>query len=333
MPVLNEQEHLAEAVQAVLAQEYAGEQEIVLALGPSTDESTLIAQQLAAADPQVRLVHNPDRDIPIGLNLAISASHQPIVIRVDAHSELSPNYTQLAVATLIANDADSVGGIMNAQGRNPTQQAIARAYNSPFGLGGGTYHGEGEAGPAESAYLGVFERSALERVQGFDPNIRRGEDWELNLRIRQSGGKVMFDPNLSVTYWPRASFRALALQFYATGAWRAVLVRKYPRHNPWRFYVPGLLVLSLVVSIILGVLQLFQLVPAELWWLSALHLSPILYLIAIGVGTVLMPNRQSFSEKVLSAAALITMHLAWGSGFLIGITRGARRVVDRSRAI
>lgn len=330
MPVLNEEGFLARAVEAVLAQAYDGEKELVLALGPSRDRSTQIAEGIAAADPRVRLVDNPERDIPAGLNRAIRASTHPVVIRVDAHSELTPDYTARGVQALRDTGAANVGGVMRAAGTSPVQRAIARGYNSPYGLGGGAYHGDGTPGPAESAYLGIFRREAIDAVGGYDPGILRGEDWELNLRMRRAGYTVWFEPALGVTYWPRASFGDLAKQFFATGTWRAVLVRKYGRANPWRFFAPGTLVVSLAASLVVMLLLLTSVLPWG-WW--ALGLAPLAtYALAIAFAVWRIPEQRGARDRLLTAAALVTMHTCWGTGFLRGITLGGGRVVDRSRA-
>ncbi|UOQ58884.1 glycosyltransferase family 2 protein [Leucobacter allii] len=330
MPVLNEEAYLEPAVRTILAQDYAGEKEIVLALGPSRDRSDEIAARLAEEDPRVRLVGNPARDIPAGLNAAISASRHPVIVRVDAHSELTPDYTRLGVAALRRTGAANVGGIMRAAGRGAVQRAIARGYNSPYGLGGGAYHGDGVAGLAESAYLGIFRREAIAAVGGYDPGILRGEDWELNLRIRRSGREVWFEPALGVTYWPRASLADLARQFFATGTWRAVLVRRYRGANPWRFFVPGALVLGLATSAVGLALLLTGVLP----WASAwpLLLAPAAaYLLGVGFAVIRIPEQRGVGDRLLTAAALVTMHLSWGAGFLRGIVFGGGRVVDRSR--
>ena len=330
MPVLNEEGFLDRAVQTILEQEYPGQKEIVLALGPSRDQSNAIAQSIAARDPRVRLVDNPARDIPAGLNLAIEASSHPVIIRVDAHSELTPDYTLRGVQALRETGAANVGGVMRAAGATPVQRAIARGYNSPYGLGGGAYHGDGTPGPAESAYLGIFRREAVAAVGGYDPQILRGEDWELNLRIRQAGFGVWFEPALGVTYWPRASFGDLAKQFFATGTWRAVLVRKYGRLNPWRFFAPGTLVVALAVSLVTLALQATSVLPWG-WW--SLGWAPLaLYAIGIGVAIWRIPEQRGFRDRVLTGIALVTMHTSWGTGFLRGIVFGGGRVVDRSRA-
>jgi len=329
MPVLNEEAYLAEAVRTILAQDYSGEKELVLALAPSRDRSAQIARELADADPRVRVVDNPQREIPIGLNLAIAASRYPILVRVDAHSQLTSDYTRRGIETLRATGSMNVGGIMQAAGRTPTQRAIASAYNSPYGLGGGAYHGDGTPGPVESAYLGIFRREAIESVGGYDAGIRRGEDWELNLRIRRAGGAVWFDPSLGVTYWPRASFRDLARQFYATGAWRAVLVKRYASETPWRFYAPGSLVIGLLASLVIAICQVSG-AAASAWW-SLVHVIPASYLAAILFATTRLPKLSGLRDRMLGMLALVTMHLSWGSGFLTGIIGFARRTVDRSR--
>ncbi len=333
MPVLNEEGYLESAVRTILAQDYAGEKQIVLALGPSSDRTDEIASKLAAEDPRVSLVPNPERDIPIGLNLAIAASVHPVVVRVDAHSELTPDYTSRGIEALRREGAANVGGVMRAGGRSPVQRAIAAGYNSPYGLGGGAYHGDGTPGPAESAYLGIFRREAIEAAGGYDPIIRRGEDWELNLRIRREGGLVWFEPALGVTYWPRASFRDLAKQFFATGAWRAVLTKRHPSETPWRFYAPGTLVLGLALSIIVLVLQLCGVLPlqgAAAWW-SIVHATPLLYIAAVLFACTRLPDLHGVRERLLGLWAIITMHLSWGTGFLYGVVGGAGRTVDKSR--
>ncbi|MBP6684281.1 MAG: glycosyltransferase family 2 protein [Leucobacter sp.] len=330
MPVLNEENYLARAVTTILAQEYQGEKEIVLALGPSRDRSNEIAREIAAADPRVRLIDNPERDIPAGLNHAIQASTHAVIIRVDAHSELTPDYTERGVAALRETGAANVGGVMRAAGNSPVQRAIARGYNSPYGLGGGAYHGDGIPGPAESAYLGIFRREAVEAVGGYDPAILRGEDWELNLRMRRAGFTVWFEPALGVTYWPRASFGDLAKQFFATGTWRAVLVRKYGRANPWRFFAPGTLVVALAISLAVLTLQVTTALPWGWWSLGWLPLA--LYAIGIAFAVLRIPEQRGLRDRALTTVALVTMHTSWGTGFLRGITFGGGRVVDRSRA-
>ena len=221
---------------------------------------------------------------------------------------------------------------MRARGQTPFQAAAARGYNSRFGLGGARYHGGSDAGPAESAYLGVFRRDIFDEVGYFDESIRRGEDWELNLRIRAAGNLVWFDPALEVTYWPRENWRKLARQFLSTGIWRGELVRRYGGRNPWRFFVPPLLVVALVLTVLVGVLQATGVLTG---WVSAaaslVYLAPIAY-VALVLWLALVADRgPAWRDRWFFVIVLPTMHVSWGIGFITGLLRGARDTVDTSR--
>ncbi len=332
MPVLNERAYLEHAVESVLAQDVDVPTELVLALGPSTDGTTELAQRLAATDERIRLVDNPAAHIPVGLNAAIRASRYATVVRVDAHSELSPGYAARAVATLERTASANVGGVMHAEGRTPFQKSVARLYNSPVGLGGGAYHGSSQEGEAESAYLGVMRREVLDEVGLFDETIRRGEDWELNLRIRQAGHRVWFDPQLSVTYWPRESWARLARQFRATGAWRGELVRRFGRRNGVRYFAPPVLVLVAALALLLGVLQLTGVISGPVSWVaSILVYGPLALYVLLVLAVALAPRGGGPRQRLWTLLVLPTMHLSWGIGFLGGVLRGARDTVDASR--
>nr|WP_245559170.1 glycosyltransferase [Microbacterium indicum] len=331
MPVLNERGYLERAVRSALVQEVDGPVELVLALGPSTDGTTELARELAAADDRIVLVDNPAADIPVGLNAAIRASAHPTIVRVDAHSELTPGYTSRALATLDRTRAGNVGGVMNAEGTAPFQRAAAAAYNSRIGLGGGAYHGASEESEAESAYLGVMRRAVLDEVGLFDESIRRGEDWELNLRIRQAGYRVMFDPELSVTYRPRESWSRLAQQFLATGRWRGELVRRYGARNSLRFFAPPALVVVVAAAVLVGALQALRVLHGVAALVAGVVFLPLVAYAGVIAAAAATRRGASLADRLWTLAVLPTMHLAWGAGFLAGVALGARDAVDTSR--
>ncbi|MEN9990202.1 MAG: hypothetical protein RL508_1181 [Actinomycetota bacterium] len=306
MPVLNEEKYLDTAVLSILEQDFKGPVEIILALGPSTDATDDIAAKLAASHP-VKLVRNAAGTTSAGLNAAIAAASNDVVVRVDAHAKLMPGYTRLAVEILNTTGAANVGGVMKAVGHHAFQSAVAWAYNSPFGLGGGSFHVGGEAGPSDSVYLGVFDRSVLNALGGFDPAVIRGQDWELNLRIRQSGRVVWFDPRLQVEYHPRSSWQRLARQFYDTGIWRGELTRRNLGAASLRYFAPPVLVLVIAISLICGLLG---------WTLPLL--APISYLAACAALGIYAGNRVLLGGRLAMIVVLPTMHLWWGAGFIAG---------------
>jgi len=306
MPILNESRHLRAAVAAVQAQDYRGLSEIVLALGPSTDDTDVIAKELAAADPRISTVPNPTGATPCGLNAAIAASTAEIVVRVDGHAILPPDYVRVAVEELTATGADNVGGIMAAEGITPFEQAVARAMRSRLGIGAARFHVGGEAGPADTVYLGVFRREILQRVGGFDESLRRAQDWELNHRIREAGGTVWFTPRMQVTYRPRPDLPALAKQFFRTGQWRRGVIRRIPRTANARYLAPPAAVLGVVGGAVLG------LSGKKIGWLG-----PGGYVAAVLAGSAANAKGLDARAAARLPVVLTTMHMAWGAGFLL----------------
>jgi glycosyltransferase involved in cell wall biosynthesis len=331
MPIFNEYNYVEAAVTSVLAQEYDGPVEIILALAPSTDGTDDVVARLAAADDRIRVVLNPERHIPVGVNLGIAEARYPVVVRIDAHTELPEGYTARGVAELERSGAANLGGIMSAVSRPGFQAAVAKAYNSPLGLGGASYHEHAaEPGPAESAYMGIMRRDAIRSIGGFDESVLRGEDWEMNFRLRRAGHLVWLDPRLKVTYRPRDTWRNLARQFRATGIWRGELIRRLGGHNPLRFFAPPLLVVNLAVAVLVAILQLGGLVSGVLSWVLAVaYLGPLAYaLVMIGAA---IATSGSLLDRVRFVVVLVTMHVCWVACYLRGVLRGGGRSLDRSR--
>ncbi len=286
------------AIDAIRDQDYPNVSSIVVAT--SDQDTSEVARAHGAS-----VVPNPSGRTPDALNLALAAGQAEIVARIDAHSLIPAGYLTHAVETLLATGADNVGGMQVPLGDHGWAKAIAAAMTSPFGAGDARHRIGGAAGPAETVYLGVFRRSTLERLGGFDERFDRNQDYELNHRIRESGGVVWFDPALRVTYRPRGSLGALARQYFQYGQWKREFARRYPGSLRWRQLAPPSLVVLLAVSIVAG-----------LWW-APIWVLPVGYLVALLlIGLVKLPNLGG--AALAMSAALATMHLSWGLGFLIG---------------
>lgn len=301
MPVLNEARYLERAVRSVFSQSVPGESELVLALGPSTDGTNEVARQLKKKfGKRLQLVGVDVANTSVQLNAAIAKARFEVVLRVDAHAELNEGYAATALEVLEKTQAANVGGVMRAVGKSDFQNAVAYGYNNRVGLGGGAYHVGGKAGPKESVYLGVFDKAKLLEVGGFDARWVRGQDWELNQRLRDAGYQVWFDPRLEVVYRPRSSWRELAKQFFKTGVWRGSLTRENPGDSAFRYWIPPLLLLSLVFVF-------------PLW----------AYLLAVLI-IAFTAKGLTAKTKFWLVVVLPTMHLCWGFGFWLGLIRGAK---------
>jgi succinoglycan biosynthesis protein ExoA len=320
MPVLNEERHLVEAVGRVLGQDYPGALELVLAVGPSKDKTESIAQSLAASDPRITVLANPSGQIPAALNIAVRASRHDVLVRVDAHALLPPGYIATAVRALADTGAVNVGGVMSAEGITPFQRAVAWAMTSPAGVGSAKYHTGGKPGPAASVYLGTYRRSAIEDVGGYDERYLRAEDWEMNHRIREAGGLIWFQPELKVSYRPRATIRALGSQYFHYGRWRRVVARMHAGTINPRYLAPPTAVGLMSAGTLAGLAGVTALAAgAEGWWIWLLvagFSAPLLYLLGtLGVTAIAARSLDRRAAAVLPLV-LTTMHVCWGAGFL-----------------
>ena len=316
MPVVNEEKHLRASVQRVLAQDYDGPFDVTLAVGPSRDRTDEVARTLAEEFPQVRVVSNPSGSTPAGLNAAINASSGEIVVRVDGHAMIPADYVTCAVEVLTRTGADNVGGVMAAEGTGDFERAVAAGMTSRFGVGDASFHVGGEEGPALTVYLGCFRRSALERVGGYDESMERAQDWELNLRIRESGGVVYFTPDLHVTYRPRHSIRALARQYHDYGRWRREVARRHPSTLSLRYLAAPVTVATIGAGVVVGVVGVLTVRPN---WVG-LGLVPTAVYAGGNLIASLVTGVRTGDVRVATRlpGVLATMHGAWGVGFLRG---------------
>jgi glycosyltransferase involved in cell wall biosynthesis len=332
MPVRNEERHLAESVARVLEQEYAGGFELVLAVGPSRDRTEAIACQLAEADPRITVVRNPSGKIASAMNVAIKAARYDVITRIDGHAMLPEGYLATAVRTLAETGAADVGGVMAAEGVTPFQKAVAWCMTSPVGMGAAANHTGGDAGPADTVYLGVYRRDAIERAGGYDETMIVAEDWELNYRIRAGGGLIWFTPALRVTYRPRATLYTLAHQHFRYGRWRRVVARRYPETVNKRYLAPPAAAAANVAGTVIGIVGAVALAqgwPRPLPYLLAGFVIPAAYLGGVTGAAMLLARDLPAPVRARVPLVLTTMHMTWGLGFLTSPRHLARRSAKR----
>ncbi len=296
IPALNAAATLPTALDSVARQSYENIVDVVVAAG---DDVTA-----RAADGLATVVRNPLMKTSTALNLAIAASGGDVIVRCDAQAQLPADYVETAVETLNRTGADVVGGMQIPIGETPWQRAIASAMSSTLGAGDARYRTGGEEGAVETVYLGVFRREAIDRVGGFDDRFIRNQDYELNHRIIESGGTVWFNPAMKVEYTPRSSLTSLARQYFEYGRAKHMFSAKHPGWLRWRQLLPPTLVLGLAAAVVVS-----------LWW------SPALLVLVLYGGTMLAAGVSARASVWRVALALITMHLSWGTGFLVGATR------------
>ena len=320
IPCYNEQATIRLLLEAIYAQTYPRSAlEVVIADGLSEDRTRAEIAAFADghADLPVTLVDNPKRLIPAGLNLAIQEAHGEIIVRLDGHSLPRPDYVERCVADLEAGLGESVGGVWEirpgAAGRMAA--AIAAAAAHPLGVGDALYRHAKRADYVDTVPFGAFKRELLALVGFFDESLLTNEDYEFNVRVRQSGGRIWLDPAIRSVYLARPTLASLARQYARYGFWKWRMLRRYPGSIRWRQGLPPLFVLSLLGGALLAVfLPFFRYLLAGEILLYAAALA------AAGLQAALK-RKNAFLLAGLPPA-IATMHIAWGAGFLWSMIKG-----------
>ena len=316
VPCYNEQATICQLLDAIYGQTYPlDEIEVVIADGLSTDHTRAEINDFQISHPEleIRIIDNIRRVIPSGLNRAIEAAIGKYIIRLDAHSIPNHDYIQKCVKGLEEGSGDNVGGLWKIQPGASTwiAKAIAIAASHPLGAGDALYRIGGAAQEVDTVPFGAFRKELINRIGMFDETLLTNEDYEFNVRLKLSGGRVWMDPSIYSMYFARSTLRDLSKQYWRYGYWKAQMLRKHPNTLRWRQILPPMFVVALLV---LGFLSLGWNLAR---WLLAIIV--ILYIIVIfGIGIQMSLKHKSISLAIGLPLATATIHLSWGAAFLWG---------------
>lgn len=317
IPMRNEAGTVAALLDGVLAQDYPPERfEVLVVDGASTDSSGAVIEGYARRDPRVRLLHNPRRIVPTGLNVAIRAARGDVICRIDGHTRVAADYVRRGAEALRRTGADNVGGPMHAVGGGWFGDAVAAATSSRFGIGSYFHYGTEER-EVDTVYLGMWPRRVFASIGLFDEELVRNQDDEFNYRLRKAGGRVLITPTMRSWYQNRQSVIGLLRQYYEYGYWKVRVLQKHPRQMSWRHFVPPLFVAGLSGLTLLGAF-----VPAAA--LAARVLFGLYVAAVLGVAAR-VSLRRGVRAWLATALAFAGIHCAWGMGFLNGLISFAGR--------
>jgi glycosyltransferase involved in cell wall biosynthesis len=347
MPVFNEEKFIQECLLAVLDQDYPRDRfEIIVADGMSSDRTREIIGFIQDHYANIRLIDNPERIVPTGLNRAIESARGDIIVRLDGHCEYPKDYVRRVVELRQKLGADSVGGVLVPLGESYVGKAVAAAYHSPVGLGGTALKASEiseRVREVDTVHGGCWQRERLRAMGGFDTEMVRNQDDELSFRLRKNRGQIFQTLAIPVKYHVRDSFKKLFLQFAQYGYWKVRVVRKHPQQASARHLAPALFVLTLFTTAILSpFLQVAAWSFAGLSgsYLGILALASLLQILrakgrarhSVRAGSWQDPERRARSDAPYQlelklwpgiVLGLVAIHFGYGIGFVLGCARAA----------
>ena len=311
LPIRNEADFIARSLGAVLNQDYPAHLlQILVSDGMSTDNTRALIAEMAQQHPDIALavLDNPKRIVPTAFNIALQHATGDIVMLVSGHCEIASDYVSQVVKAMQASHADNVGGRMNSVGTTPVSRAIALATSSPFGVGNARYRYATKPGWVDTVYLGAYRRDILSRIGGYDEELVRNQDDELNFRLTQAGGKIWFDPAIKSTYYNRASLSKLWTQYFQYGLYKVLVMKKRGGVASWRHLAPVTFIVLLALSLVLG---LAVRLPLLMGVLAVPYLAGNLL-------ASLWTARRDWPTVPYLPPAFAALHFGYGLGWLAG---------------
>jgi glycosyltransferase involved in cell wall biosynthesis len=322
VPCYNEEKTIAKLLDGLRTQQFPiDDLEVIIADGLSEDGTRRVIEAYQKEFPNlnIQVVDNVQKTIPSGLNAAIRAASGEIIIRLDAHSIPSADYIVRCVDHLQQGMAENVGGVWDIMpgSEDWIGRSIAAAASHPLGVGDAGYRYATKPAYVDTVPFGAYRRTLLDKIGFYDETLLTNEDYELNVRIHQSGGRVYLDPSIRCVYFARPSLSGLAKQYARYGYWKAQMLRRYPSTIRWRQALPPLFVLGIILLILTAPFHPF-------FGYSLLTILAVYFgiLLLTSIRLALQKRNGAFIMGVPLAVSV--MHFCWGGGFLFNLINPKR---------
>ena len=313
LPIYNEANFIEKIIQSIISQTIEEDYEIIVADGMSTDGTREIIQELERENPKIHLIDNPEKIVSTGFNRALNESKGDIIIRVDGHCEIAPDYIQKCLECLEKINADCVGGATEHVASGLVGKSIKLAQSSFFGVGGVSFRKNVEKGQyVDTLAFGAYKREVFDQLGGYDEELVRNQDDEFNFRMIQNDGKIWLDPSIKSIYTQRNSFMGLFKQYFQYGFYKIRVMQKRRGIASWRHVVPGLFVITLFFgfSIFIFTGDTIPILSLCIPYLSFSIFATIFELIK---------SPFNLLSVIMLPLTFYILHISYGLGFLLGL--------------
>jgi glycosyltransferase involved in cell wall biosynthesis len=310
IPMLNEIGFIEACLDSFARQTYGSSGlDVIVVDGGSTDGSRELVEKMRRDHHWIRVIENPNRKASAAFNRGVEAARGDVVCLFSAHGEAAPDYIERSVAVLYETDAVGVGGRYLHEGLDPASSAVGLAMVSPFGMAS-SHRFTSQRREVDTISHPAYDTAFLRATGSFDETLERNSDYEMNFRLRQAGGRLLFDPTVSSVYRPRPSLRALARQFWWYGRWKARVAQRHPASvKPRHLVAPAAVAFAAATpALILSSAGRRAVVLAVAAYASLL------------AGAVVTSRPADHDADVVTLVqAFPVMHGAWGAGFIASL--------------
>lgn len=337
IPCRNEEKFIGRCLNSVITQDYPKEKlEVLVIDGMSEDKTKEIIKEYSQKYPFIKLLENPQKFTPFGLNIGIKEAKGKIIIRMDSHASYQLDYVSKCLRYLREYKADNVGGVIKTLPKENTAvaKAIAIALSHPFGAGGsyfrtlggnkvlpsktrhGSYFRLGAEKPrwVDTVFGGCYKREVFEKIGLFSEKLIRSQDIEFNRRLKRAGGKILLVPEIVAFYYPQANLKNFLKHNLSDGTWTTYPLKFGIKIFSLRHLIPLIFVLSLMISAIL--IFFFP-----VFWKLFLFILSFYFLVSLYFSIKIAEKEKNFGYLFLMPIIFASRHFGYGFGSFLGFIK------------
>jgi len=310
--------YLPAILSKLLTQDYPKNNlEILLVDGGSTDNTRNIMENFAKEfqNLNIRILDNPKRILSSGWNVALAAAKGDIILRVDAHSSIHPDFISKNIDTILSGESIVGGPTISNMPVKMWAGLLAMCERSKFGSGAADFRNPGPPKYVGTLAYAAYRRDIFETVGGYDERLVRNQDMEIHYRMKKAGYKFFFNPEIISYHKARSSLMEMLRQKWNDGKWVGLIIGIQPHCFSIRHFIPGFFVCLLISSLILS--------KTGLSW-TPLILLGIFYMLVAITFTIEAISKAPFKIKPLCIFLPIIfflIHVSYGLGTLYGLVK------------
>jgi len=321
IPARNEEKFIGRCLKSIISQDYPkGSLEILVIDGFSQDKTREIVEKykIQATSCKLRLLDNPKKFTPFGLNIGIKNSRGEIIIRMDAHAEYEKDYISKCVKYLKEYRADNVGGAIKTlpSENTATAKSIAAVLSGPMGAASAFRLGSVKTIETDTVFGGCYRKDVFDKVGLFDERMLRSQDIEFNKRLKKSGGKIILAPDIRSVYYPQATLSGFLKHNFLDGFWVTYPLKFKIRYFSLRHLMPLILTSALIVSLMIS----FSL-PGKMIFI--LIFGPYLFFVILASLRIFL--KEGLKCFLVTPSVIFCRHFGYGLGSLWGLIRCAMK--------
>ena len=257
VPTYNAEKTIKDCIESILSINYKNYEAIFVDDG-STDNTVSIIEEFACKSKNIKLVKQKHKGPASARNLGVKMSNGKIIFFTDSDCIVPKNWIREFLKYFFSDEnIGAVGGSLKPASTSTIYEIFDQKRREIL------YGAEKKFVNALPTCNLAVRRDVFNRIGGFDESFKHAsaEDYDLCIRIRMLGYRILYDPNVFVLHYHSQNLRSLLRKAFIHGKEYIKLKRK---HKESDFSVIKNLLISILSPVTVLIKYPISLLPVAL---------------------------------------------------------------------